>query len=270
MRSSEDVEWTAIPWRRSDTIAPAGGVISCAVDTARWLQLQLGGGEVDGKRVISDASLDRTRHLHTPIDAPGQDPDIRYYGYAFGWLVGAYRGRRFVWHNGGIDGFKTDMAILPDDNVAVAACCNVLSSDLPLAMVLHVVDTLIEVAPKPWSETFLAAQQDRPKSEEPEAVEGTQPSHPLEAYEGDYCHPGYGTLHVGVNEGEMLVRLGELDLVARYRHYDTWMVEYEPLQSSFAMTFLTDADGRVCAAELPLEPSVAPIRFEIAAKETER
>ena len=68
-------QWSAIPWRQSDQIAPAGGIITCAVDTVRWLQLQLSDGEVDGKRIISAESLARTRHLHTPIDVPGPDPD---------------------------------------------------------------------------------------------------------------------------------------------------------------------------------------------------
>ena len=120
-----------------------------------------------------------------------------------------------------------------------------------------------------WSETFLAARHNQPASADPEAVEGTHPSHPIESYAGDYVHPGYGTLQVEVQAGELRTVLGELDMTTRYRHYDTWTIEYEPLDSSFTMTFLTNADGKVCAVELPLEPELAPIRFEIVTRETD-
>ncbi len=260
--------WTAIPWRQSDQIAPAGGIITCAVDTVRWLQLQLGNGEMDGKRIISEESLARTRLLHTPIDTPGPDADIWFYGYAFGWLVGTFRGRRLLWHNGGIDGFKTETAVLPDDHIAVAASCNVLDSDLPLALVFHAVDSLIAAEPKPWSQLFLTARQNRPKAPNPEDVEGTHPSHAMDSYAGDYIHPGYGTLQVEAHDGELRVSLAELDMVTRYRHYDTWTIEYEPLEASFTMTFLTNADGDVHAVDIPLEPSLEPMRFVKSRKET--
>jgi CubicO group peptidase (beta-lactamase class C family) len=266
--TSGDV-WSAIPWRQSDQIAPAGGIITCAVDTVRWLQLQLSDGEVDGKCIISAESLARTRRLHTPIDAPGPDPDIWFYGYAFGWLVGTFRGRRLLWHNGGIDGFKTEIAVLPGENIAVAASCNVLDSDLPLSLVFHMIDSLLDEEPKPWSQTFLAARRDRPAPIDPEHVEVTHPSHHIESYAGHYVHPGYGTLQVEVQDGEMHTVLGELEMTTRHRHYDTWTIEYEPLESSFTMTFLTNADGKLFAVELDLEPSMAPLRFEIVAKETD-
>jgi CubicO group peptidase (beta-lactamase class C family) len=262
-------QWSAIPWRQSDQIAPAGGIISCAVDTVRWLQLQLSDGEVDGKRIISAEALARTRRLHTPIDAPGPDTDIWFYGYAFGWLVGTFRGRRLLWHNGGIDGFKTEIAILPDEKIAVAASCNVLDSDLPLSLVFHVIDSLLGEKPKPWSQTFLATRLNRPPPVGPQPVEVTHPSHPIESYAGRYVHPGYGTLQVEVRAGELHTVLGELEMTTRYRHYDTWTIEYEPLESSFTITFLTNADGKLFAVEVNLEPSIDPIRFEIASKETD-
>jgi len=64
------------------------------------------------------------------------------------------------------------------------------------------------------------------------------------------------------------VRLGELDLKAGYRHFDTWTLHYEPLDERWPLTFLTNPEGRICAAEIPLEPSIEPIRFESIAKET--
>lgn len=258
-----------IPWRRSDQIAPAGQMISCAVDMAQWLRLQLSNGEVDGTRVISAEALDTTTRISTPLDTAGQDSDIHFYGYGFGWIIGTYRGRRLVWHNGGIDGFKTDIALLPDDGIAVSASCNVLDTNFPLAMVFHTVDVLLGEQPKPWSENLRAAPLDRPKPPEPPVVPGTRPAHPLADYAGSYEHPGYGTLQVEVDGDGLTVCLGELDLDTRYRHFETWTVDYPPLDESWPMTFLTDPDGKVSAVEVPLEYSIKPIRFEAVSKETQ-
>ncbi len=265
----EDGTRRPIPWRRSDQIAPAGQMISCAVDMAQWLRLQLGDGELDGTRIISAEALDRTKRISTPLDAPGQDPDIHFYGYGFGWMIGTYRGRRLVWHNGGIDGFKTDIVLLPDDGIAVSASCNALDTNMPLAVVFHVADVLLGAEPKPWSENLLAAQRDQPKPPEPAVVTDTQPAHPLSDYAGTYEHPGYGTLQVEAGVSDLEVRLGELDLPARYRHFETWTVDYPPLEESWPLTFLTDTDGKVSAVEVPLEDSIKPIRFEAVARETE-
>jgi CubicO group peptidase (beta-lactamase class C family) len=261
--------WTSIPWRQSDAIAPAGGIMTCAVDAARWLRMQLGGGEVDGTRVISSDALARTHRLHTPIDAPGHDERMWFYGYAFGWLVGTYRGKKLLWHNGGIDGFHTDIALLPDDGIGAAACSSVLNSSLPISIVFHTLDVLLGVEPKPWGDELFAAQENRPTPPEPARVEGTQPSHTLDVYAGEYTHPGYGSLVVSSDGNALRVCLGEFDLDTRYRHYDTWTVAYPPLEEGWSLTFLHDADGAIAAAEMPLEPTLAPIRFERVRDETE-
>lgn len=258
-----------IPWRRSDPIAPAGQMISCAVDMMRWLQLQLGDGEVDGRRIISAEALDATKRLSTPVDAPGPDPDIHFYGYGFGWLLGTYRGRRLVWHNGGIDGFKTDIALLPDEGMAVAVSCNALDTNMPFAIAFHVLDVLLNEQPKAWSENLLAAQQQAPEPPRPSVVPGTRPAHPLADYAGTYQHPGYGIVEVSVRGRGLRVLLGELELTSRYRHFETWTVRYAPLDESWPLTFLTDADGRVSALEIPLDPSINPIRFEAVTEDTD-
>jgi CubicO group peptidase (beta-lactamase class C family) len=258
-----------IPWRRSDQIAPAGQMISCAVDMARWLHLQLGDGEVDGTRIISAEALGTTRRISTPVDGPGPDEDIHFYGYGFGWLLGTYRGRRLVWHNGGIDGFKTEIALLPDDGIAVAASCNVLDTNFPYAVVFHTLDVLLGEEPKPWSDNLLAAERERPETPEPTVVPGTEPAHPLAEYAGTYEHPGYGVIRVEIHDGKVAVSLGELDLPARYRHFETWTVSYPPLDERWPLTFLTDADGQVSALEIPLESSLPPIRFNAVKEERE-
>jgi len=257
-----DGQFQPIPWRQSDQIAPAGQMITCARDITHWLRFQLSDGEIDGTRILAPETLARTKTPSTPFEQPGPDPDIRFYGYGFGWGVGTYRGRRLVWHNGGIDGFKTEIALLPDDGIGVAVSCNVLNTNLPFSLAFQTVDTLLGAEEKPWTENLRKQEAEMPRPEPPTVVPGTHPSHALSDYAGEYEHPGYGTLSVTVEGPDLRVRIGEMDVDATYRHYDTWSLRYEPLDADWSLTFLTNPEGRISAAETPLEPQANPIRFE--------
>jgi len=62
---------TAVHDRRPVTaLAPAGAVNSCAADMARWLLAQLGGGQVDGRAVMSPGTVARQHapHIVLPED----------------------------------------------------------------------------------------------------------------------------------------------------------------------------------------------------------
>ncbi len=46
-----------VPARPVTAMAPAGAINSCATDMARWLLAQLGGGQVDGRTVMSPGTV---------------------------------------------------------------------------------------------------------------------------------------------------------------------------------------------------------------------
>ena len=50
------------------------------------------------------------------------------FAYGYGQLVGIDRGSRVVWHNGGINGFYTQLARYPDDGVSIVLLTNRESS----------------------------------------------------------------------------------------------------------------------------------------------
>jgi hypothetical protein len=62
--------------------------------------------------------------------------------------------------------------------------------------------------------------------------------------------------------GDLLrVRLGEADVNATHRHFETFDLRYEPLAADFPATFLTNAAGDVAAVVVDIEPDL-PVRFE--------
>ena len=89
----------------------AGALCSTAGDLVRWTAL------LNGGKVVSPASF---RQMTTPDTLP--DGLSTHYG--FGLFMGALGGHRYVWHNGGINGFLSSLARFPDDSLTVVVLSN--------------------------------------------------------------------------------------------------------------------------------------------------
>ncbi len=118
-------------------IAPAGAINSSASDMARWVRLMLNGGALDGARLVSEQGF---KDLVTAHIEAGPN---RSYGY--GWVLDSWKGHREIWHNGGIDGFNSHLAMLPDDHLGFILLTNVSSSDLPQEAVDAVFSHLVQI-----------------------------------------------------------------------------------------------------------------------------
>ena len=84
----------------------AGGLYSTTLDLWKWEQGLFGG------KVLSPPSL---RKMTTPVKND----------YAFGLGVRSAGGHKVIDHNGGIEGFNTDLAYYPDDELTVVVLSNV-------------------------------------------------------------------------------------------------------------------------------------------------
>ena len=96
-------------------------------------------------------------------------------------------------------------------------------------------------------------------------VAGAPLPRPLDAYAGDYEHPGYGTLTITNEAGTLRPRLGTMDLSLAHRHYETFDLEWHELGDQshlFPLMFLSDPDGDITALTVPFEPAVEPLRFD--------
>jgi CubicO group peptidase (beta-lactamase class C family) len=253
-----------------DAVAPAGQLMYCALDSARWLLFQANDGEIDGRRLVSEDAYKQLTTVQMPVEAPGPVPDEpgwgpSWLGLGMGPAIATYRGRPMIYAAGGIDGFATYLLVMPQERIGVLTSANLGGSPLGFAVALEVTDRLLGVEPRPWLERLYREEEEQraaaKETPAPTIVPGTSPSHPLEDYAGQYEHPGYGVLRVTAGPNGLEFRLGELDFAGTHRHFDTWTARYEPFDSDFPMTFVTDADGAVAEIVSPLEPLTAPIRF---------
>lgn len=111
-----------LPMRDLASVAPAGAVNASASEMAQWVRLQLGLGEVDGKRLIS---AERVEDMWTPVVRVG--PGVEY---ALGWMVRSWEDHRLVTHTGGIDGFGALVSLVPDERIGFVVLANTMDSPL--------------------------------------------------------------------------------------------------------------------------------------------
>lgn len=118
----EQRERRPLPRHPSSYIAAgAGGINTSARDMGQWLRLLLGRGAVDGQRLMSEQNFAR---LWQPYIEVGP------FAYGLGWGLDKWNGKSQVAHDGGIDGFVTRVALLPEENIAFGLFTNIDNGEI--------------------------------------------------------------------------------------------------------------------------------------------
>lgn len=97
---------------------PAGALLVSASDLARFGRMILRGGELDGRRIVSEAILREASKIHARNHAELDD------GWGLGFAAREWRGRLLIWHSGGFSGVSTLIQLSPQDGVGVVVLTN--------------------------------------------------------------------------------------------------------------------------------------------------
>ena len=257
------------PLPRDDACASAGVIKSTANDMAAWVGMNASAGEWNGTRVLSESTI---RNLTAPTmvrpEASRLFPETPYpVAMGMGWHIDSYRGHKLVHHGGNIDGFSSQCLFLPDINAGVVTLTNRHVTQLRDVLAWLGADMLLGLEPVPWGERYddirknLKAGTKDAKERRRETARDLPPSHAIEEYAGAYHHPGYGTLTISAEEGQLVPSLQSLQFTMSHRHHDTWILKHELSEAEYPLTFATDAEGYVASLSVPLEPAVAAIVF---------
>lgn len=137
-------------------LGPAGGISVSLSSIVPWLQVQLAGGALpNGSRLWSETqSAEMWRPQTITASGPGPTPEAPQRsvmsGYALGWGVADYRGRRMLSHSGGLAGQITRTTLLPDDGVGFVVFSNAEDSDPVSGLRYALMDHLIGAPPFDW------------------------------------------------------------------------------------------------------------------------
>jgi CubicO group peptidase (beta-lactamase class C family) len=143
-----------LPQRELSAIAPAGAINSNARDMAQWLRFMIGGGVIDGKRLVSEKSFNETISKQMSI---GGTVD-----YGLGWFLRKWNGHKVVEHGGNIDGFNAQVAFMPEQKLGFVLLTNVTASPLG-GFAMNAIWTNLVGAPKSTEAT--AGEKYDPKVE---------------------------------------------------------------------------------------------------------
>lgn len=269
-----------VPFANVDALGPAGSINSTTTDMLNWVRMHLNQGTIDGHRFISADGLEECHRQQMAIKENFPDclvsyPELGQRAYGLGWFLRHYRGRRMVYHSGGIDGYGSYLAMLPEEKIGVVILSNLDEGNCPVPVTYEIFDRLLGIEPPDWSKRYLtheskAEQASKARSEKlkGQVIPNTQPSHALQDYLGTYHHPGYGSLKVETiqkskDEGTPVAYEAHFNLIPltlTHVHYDT----FEAV-SAFGpwvrVTFLSNEDGCINAVRLPAETNVPPMIF---------
>ena len=217
----------------------AGGLISTAEDMAKYLEAQLNGGVLDGKRIFPARVIAATQSKVVVL--PESDRPDRQIAQGLGWQFYRHNGEEALVHGGGFSAFVTMVALVPAHKIGVAVMVNESKTGGGAGEFIaeYVIDRILN---KPGYEQKHAqgmknvennVARRRAAIAEDAARRAARPQtlpHPLSAYVGVYEHPLTGTL-VWEQRGDKLhARWGLLQATAEVFDHATnkLRVEMEP------------------------------------------
>lgn len=249
----------------SDSVAPAGGVLSSANDMARWLEIQLAHGalpgagkddprlfsEVQGIEMWTPQVLMPTGRYPPPI----AEASPQFSAYALGWDVDEYRGAKIIEHGGAVFGVHTLVVLIPEKNVGFYLQINSEDSVALVGMKYELLDHYLDAPPRDWVGDFasfkksrIAAGLEALKATQAE-VKRSRPSLPLAQYAGNYADPWYGPINITSEKGKLRMNFTlSPGMVGSLEHfqYDTFRTVWDdPSIENAYVTFALDAEGKV-------------------------
>ncbi|MYE15707.1 MAG: serine hydrolase [Gemmatimonadetes bacterium] len=273
---SLDGEVKAIPYRNIDNAGPAGSINSSALQMAQWIRLQLGRGEFEGERLISDEAIGETHTSQMLIRKEGTWaltwPESDFLTYGLGWFLSSYRDVTMISHGGNIDGMTAYVGFVPRRGYGMVILSNLSSANgFSSALAHRIIDRLEEGEGLPWHENmlkvfneFMDQQRAAAREVEESRAEGTSTTLPVAEYAGTYANDMYGEIAVTEDGGVLSASFGAgYHGSLEHWHYDTFRISWgggaEPREF---LRFEIGTDGKVAVLHAEIEGSIAFRRQE--------
>lgn len=233
-------ELRVLPLGNVDNSWGACGLNSSVNDLARWMLLQLAGGELDGKRVISEQRLQELWQPNTVQSiSPAMiaaEPSRNFQTYGLGYALHDWHGRKVVSHSGGLDGMISQLAMIPSEKLGVVVLTNSESSasrfirDRIIEYFLGVenrrdksAEAIAKLAAADQAAAQLRDQQEAARRSK------TAPTIPLIEFSGKYHSQLYGDVHISLSDDRLVLRMEPApNFVAdlEHWHFNTFQIKW--------------------------------------------
>ncbi len=265
--------------------APAAGIRSSASDMARWLEMLLDCGR--GREpapgltcVLKPESIRQMWSSQTVQATPDPPAGLEatrasFAAYGLGFGLREYRGRKVVSHTGGLPGYVSQVALVPEERLGLVVLTNQEQTGAFEALKYRLFDEYVgaPVPPVDWVAAFRKrAEDERKKAEEAvaKAAAARDPASPPSLapsrYAGRYRDPWYGDVEISADGGRLVLEMTRTPgMVADLEHWqqDTflarwrraWMSDEAPADAYVSFALKPDASiDRVTLT--PVSPAI--------------
>ncbi len=188
-------------------IRPAGGLWSTVHDMAQVLLLELGRGELAGKRIVGEAPLLARRQPQVKIT------DEQSYG--LGLMISTSLGITVVEHSGGTGGFGSNMFFLPDHDVGMIILTNRAGGGrLTRAVTRRLLELLFDGRPEAAADlASTLALQKAQRAAQLKRITSPPPTDWFAPFIGTWRAPGLGTIALRAEKRGAVLDAGEWDVL---------------------------------------------------------
>ncbi len=222
-----DGEIQEVPFRDLHLHGSASALNSNVLDMAKWILAQIPSDQ--GK---SETTLREMHSIHMPFSNPPKEGQIPFeLGYGLGWFVGTFRDHSWINHGGVIDGFFSEVSLLPNRRIGLVVLTNSSTDGRYAVSYIRntLFDRLLGFEETDWMKII---QEERRQSKDAmkkrENRMFTNPEE-LKKYEGKYVHPAYGAIQIQREGGHLTARLGKMDAALNLKRGPVFEAEYPSL-----------------------------------------
>ena len=244
----------------------AAAISSNVIDLAKWLQMWLNQGIVNGDTLLQASTFKKITNLQTPI--PPSDFErsngIDFKGYGLGWFLMNYQGGKLAQHGGGLPGYISKIFFFPELKLGAVILTNDESS-LPAALMYQIID-LYKQEPirEDWAELYLnfsKRYQNRLSQEGEERKENRNKKAATNLTKaqlvGYYSDKIYGEAKIELHNGELIFSMLPAKEIftstMKHWHYNTYQIKFKDkfLPEGY-LTFSTNSAGEVVGLKIDL------------------
>lgn len=250
-----------------DNSGATAAIHSNVDDLCNWIKFWLNKGIIGTDTLLSTTSINELHMQHTVIRTSGFDAHngTHFKGYGMGWFLMDYNGKKVIHHGGGLPGYISKIALVPEEKLGMIVLTNDMSW-LPSALMYKIIDvfTKEDIEERDWATEYLGYSDNNDKREAEKVtlrhnarVEKTKFSKNLSDYAGVYEDEMYGKAIIAV-KGKTLhlemvptKKLFTADL--NHWHYDTFQFTFEdPFLPEGFLTFELNSNGLVTGFTIDL------------------
>lgn len=187
--------------------------------------------------------------------------------YGMGRWKAVYRGHLLADHGGDLDGFHSQVSIMPQEKIGVVVFV-IGDHAAPLYNVIsyNLYERLLSMKETPWSARRLVERLNSKKADTEarakagaDRVPDTKPSHVLADYVAQYENEAYGVLKIGLSGEKLQFDFHKLAFPLTHYHYDRFDTPEDEYYGKFSVNFGTNPQGDVDKAIVSMDQ--APVVF---------